>query len=142
MSAQSRATRKWPVGRIELEAALSFKERAMSRSPFWTLVLTLVFEFVCAVAFGVARIVPALAHLVARSVHRPLHLVLRYARRFRIFLHLTFAPLVVAFAHLIAAFGVGEDTEAEIPTHRVALPTHNSFPPGFAQFFASFAAAP
>jgi hypothetical protein len=129
MSAQSRATRKWPVGRIKLEAALSFKE-VMNRCPFWTLVLNLAFLFVCAPTRGIARIVTT-----ARSANRPLHLVLRLARRLRAFLHFTFAPLM-------AAFEVLEDTGAVPPTPRVARPKHNSFPPGFAQFFASFAAVP
>ncbi len=130
MSAQSRATRKWPVGRIELEVMLS-------RSPFWTLVLNFALQIVCAPTFGVARIAPT-----ARSADRPLHLVLRFARRLRVLLHFTFAPLVVACATLCAAFGVVEDKDADIPTHCVASPKHNSFPPGFIQFFASFAAVP
>ena len=123
MSAQSRATRKWPVGRIEFEAM-------MSRSPFWTMVLNFVVLLVCAPTHGIARIAPT-----ARSADLPLHLVLRFARRLRVLLHFTFAPLM-------AAFGVGVDENAEIPTHRVASLTHNSFPPGFAQFFADFAAVP
>jgi hypothetical protein len=122
MSAQSRATRKWPVGRIELEAM-------MSRSPFWTLVLNFVFLLFCAPTRGVARIAPT-----ARSADRPLHLVLRFARRLQIYFHSSFAPLA-------AAFRMAEDTEAEIPTHCVASPSHNSFPPGFVHFFADFAAA-
>lgn len=123
MSAQSRATRKWPVGRIELEAMLS-------RSPLWTMVLNFALLLVCAPTFGIARIAPA-----ARSADRPLHLVLRFARRLQVLLHFTFAPLM-------AAFGAVEDKEAEIPTHCVASPKHNSFPPGFVQYFASFAAVP
>jgi hypothetical protein len=128
MSAQSRANRRWPVGRIELEGA-------SSRNPVRNSVLSIAFLLVCAAALRIARIVLANLLYGTRLGIHPLQLVLRYARRLRLFFHFTFAPLVIAFSPLVAAFEMAEERNA-------VLPTRNSFPPGLAQFFATFAAVP
>jgi hypothetical protein len=127
MSAQSRADRKWPVGRIELEGA---RNRVVLNNPVLYFALLL-----CVPALRLARIVLVFAHLVAQTVHRPLLLVLRSARRLPLLLHCNFAPFT-------AAFGMFEELDAAFPTHGRAFYTHNSFPPGNEQFFASFAAVP
>jgi hypothetical protein len=135
MSAQSRANRRWPVGRIELEGMTS-------QNPVRNSVLSFALLLVCAAALRIARIVLANVLYGMRPGNHPLQLVLRYARRLRLFFHFTFARLAVAFVPLVAALEMAEKLNAVLPTQCVAPPTHNSFPPGFAQFFATFAAVP